>query len=167
MYTTDIYRFVEKIKRRFLTDNPFDIAEQCGITVISRQFVNMKGMYTVAKRNPFIFLSDELDEYMEKLVMSHELGHHFMHRHYAVSTFKEHTLYDMSSKLEIEANTFAANFLLSDEDIDCNAVYGYTSEQIARALYVPHDLLLIKLNDMNARGYDYNVSYNPRSDFLA
>ena len=75
---------------------------------------------------------------MERVVMFHELGHHFMHRYNAVSTFKEHTLYDMSSKMEIEANTFAANFMISDEDIEQNSCYQYTSEQLARELCVPH-----------------------------
>lgn len=166
MFTTDIYKFVEKIKRKYRTTDPYEIAEICGIEVIPRYFDAMKGMYSVAERNPYIFLNEDLDEYMEKVVMFHELGHHFMHSHSAVSTFKEHTLYDMSSKMEIEANIFAANFLISDEDIEQNSCYEFTSEQLAHCLCVPHDLLLIKLGDMNARGYDFNLCYNPRSDFL-
>lgn len=89
-----------------------------------------------------------------------------MHRYNAVSTFKEHTLYDMSSKMEIEANIFAANFMISDEDVKQNSCYQYTSEQLARELFVPHEILLIKLGDMNSRGYDFNLCFTPRSDFL-
>lgn len=166
MYKSDIYKFVEKIKRRYMTNDPFEIARQCNITVIHRKFGNMKGMYTVTKNCPFIFINDALDEYMENVVLFHELGHHFMHKHYAVSTFKEHTLYDMSSKLEIEANVFAANFIISDSDVEQNTYYQYTGEQLARQLCVPHDLLLIKIMDMNSRGYDFNICSNPRSDFL-
>ena len=98
MFTTDIYKFVEKIKRRYRTYNPYEIAEICGVDVVSRKLGTLKGMYTVSKNIPCIFLNEELDEYMEKVVLFHELGHHFMHRYNAVSTFKEHTLYDMSSK---------------------------------------------------------------------
>lgn len=166
MYKNDIYKLVEKVKRKYHTNNPYEIADMCGIEIIYRSFEAMKGMYTVMERNPYIFLNDKLDEFMEKVVMFHELGHHFMHRHHAVTTFKEHTLYDMTSKLEIEANTFAANFIISDDDVKHNTYYGFTSEQLARYLCVPHDLLLIKMEDMNAQGYDYNVCYNPRSDFL-
>ena len=166
MFTTDIYKFVEKIKRRYQTNDPYEIAEICGIEVVSRKFETMKGMYSVTEHNPYIFLNDKLDEYMERVVMFHELGHHFMHRYNAVSTFKEHTLYDMSSKMEIEANTFAANFMISDEDVEQNSCYQYTSEQLARELYVPHEILLIKLGDMNSRGYDFNLCFTPRSDFL-
>lgn len=166
MFTTDIYKFVEKIKRKYQTNNPYEIAEICGIEVISRKFETMKGMYSVTEHNPYIFLNDKLDEYMERVVMFHELGHHFMHRYNAVSTFKEHTLYDMSSKMEIEANVFAANFMISDEEVEQNSCYQYTSEQLARELFVPHEILLIKLGDMNTRGYDFNLCFNPRSDFL-
>lgn len=166
MFTTDIYKFVERIKRKYNTTDPYEIAEICGIEVIPRKFETMKGMYTVSERNPYIFLNEELDEHMERVVMFHELGHHFMHRHYAVATFKEHTLYDMSSKMEIEANTFAANFMISDDEVEQNSCYEFTSEQLARSLCVPHDILLIKLNDMNNRGYNFNLCYNPRSNCL-
>lgn len=166
MFTADINKFVEKIRRKSHTDDPYEIAEMCGIEIIPRKFETLKGMYTVSERNPYIFLNEELDEHMEKVVLFHELGHHFMHRHSAVATFKEHTLYDMSSKMEVEANTFAANFIISDEDVMQNSCYQFTSEQLASYLCVPHDLLLIKLGDMNTRGYNFNVCYNPRSDFL-
>lgn len=166
MFTTDIYRLVERIKRKYRTEDPYEIAEICGVEVISRKFDTMKGMYTVSEKNPYIFLNEELDEHMERVVLFHELGHHFMHRYSAVSTFKEHTLYDMSSKMEIEANTFAANFMISDDEVEQNSCYQFTSEQLARSLCVPHEILLIKLKDMNDRGYNFNLAYNPRSDFL-
>ena len=166
MFTTDIYKFVEKIKRKYRTDNPYEIAEICDVDVVCRKLGTLKGMYTVSKNIPCIFLNEELDEHMEKVVLFHELGHHFMHRYNAVSTFKEHTLYDMSSKMEIEANIFAANFMISDEDVEQNSCYQYTSEQLARELFVPHEILLIKLGDMNSRGYDFNLCFTPRSDFL-
>lgn len=166
MVTNEIYRFVNKIKRKFRTDDPFDIAQMCNITIVHRDFDNMKGMYTVQERCPFIFLDNELDEYMEKVVLFHELGHHFLHRHYAVSTFKEHSLYDMNSRFEIEANTFAANYIISDDEIERNMDYNYISEQLASCLCVPHELLLIKLKDMNSRGYNFKICFNPKAGFL-
>jgi Zn-dependent peptidase ImmA (M78 family) len=37
----------------------------------------------------------------------------------------------MSSKFEIEANIFAASFIISDEEVMENVRYGYTTEQAA------------------------------------
>lgn len=167
MYAFEIYSFVKKLQKKFRTKDPFEIAEACNINIRYRDFNELKGMYTVIQRCPYIFLNNSLDEYMEKVVLFHELGHHFLHRHQAVSAFKEHGLYDMSSKLEIEANIFAANFIISDEDVMNNISYGYTSEQAAKSLCVPHEMLLIKLNDMNTRGCKLNIPYIPKSDFLA
>lgn len=167
MYAFEIYGFVKKLQKKFRIKDPFEIAEACNINIRYRDFNELKGMYTVIQRCPYIFLNNSLDEYMEKVVLFHELGHHFLHRHQAVSAFKEHGLYDMSSKLEIEANIFAANFIISDEDVMDNISYGYTSEQAAKALCVPHEMLLIKLNDMNIRGCKLNIPYIPKSDFLA
>ena len=167
MYANNINSLVKKLKNRYKTINPFEIAAMCGIIVVRRHFNNLKGMYTVQERCCFIFLSDELDEYMEEVVMFHELGHHFLHRREAVSTFKEHSLYNMSSILEIEANTFAANYIITDEDVIENAELGLTTYQTAKVLCVPHDILLIKMKDMNKRGYSLNIPYIPRSDILS
>ena len=167
MYNFEINSFVKKLRRKFRTNNPFEIAKACNIIIKYRDFQDLKGMYTVMQRCPFIFLNSNLDEHMEKVVLFHELGHHFLHRHHAVSAFKEHGLYDMSSKLEIEANIFAANFIISDEEVMKNVDYGYTTEQAAQALCVPHEVLLIKLNDMNSRGCKLNIPYIPKSGFLA
>ena len=98
--------------------------------------------------------------------MFHELGHYFLHRQKAAA-FNEFSLYDMTSKFEIEANIFASNYLISDEDVEEYAQRGFTSEQTAYSLGVPHELLLIKLNDMRARGFDLNVAFIPKSNFLA
>ena len=167
MYNFEINSFVKKLQRKFRTKNPFEIAKACNIIIKYRDFQDLKGMYTVMQRCPFIFLNSNLDEHMEKVVLFHELGHHFLHRHHAVSAFKEHGLYDMSSKLEIEANIFAANFIISDEEVMKNVDYGYTTEQAAQALCVPHEVLLIKLNDMNSRGCKLNIPYIPKAGFLA
>jgi len=167
MYTYEINDFVKKLKRKFRTSDPYEIAEAYNINIRYRSFNDLKGMYTVMQRCVYIFLNDSLDEHMEIVVLFHELGHHFLHRHLAVSTFKENGLYDMSSKLEIEANIFAADYLIDDEDVMENVSYGYTTEQAAKALCVPHELLLIKLNDMKSRGYELNLPYIPKSDFLA
>ena len=72
----------------------------------------------------------------------------------------------MTSKPEKEANLFAANFLITDEDVISLAEEQYTSEQTACILKIPHQLLLIKMEDMNKRGYGFNLFYVPRGDFL-
>lgn len=166
MYSRKIFEFAQRIAKRYRTSNPFELAEMLGIRISYKHFGSLKGMYFVVDRCAFITLSDTLDETMEKIVLFHEIGHHLLHRHLASKAFQEFGLYDMSSKPEMEANIFAANMLIDDYELDSLARENYTTSQIASMLYVPHQMLLIKMQDMNTRGYDYNLDYEPRADFL-
>ena len=166
MYTNDIHRLVDELKEKFHTDNPFEIADISGITIIYKPFKKLKGMYLVSGRCAFIYLCDNLDEFMSNIIVFHELGHHFLHKHLAVSSFQECSLYDMKSKPEMEANIFAANYMISDQDVFSYAQKGFTTEQTAHSLCVPHEMLLIKLKDMDSRGYNLKLDYIPRADFL-
>ena len=71
------------------------------------------------KNHKCVFLNEDLEEHERTLVMAHELAHSIMHR-------KENLL---TSKIEIEANTFAAELLIPDEMIMENP--GLTKAQIA------------------------------------
>lgn len=166
MYRRKIFEFAQKLVNRYRTSNPYEIADLLGISINYKPFNSLKGMYYVVDRCAFITLSDTLDETMEKVVLFHEIGHHLLHRHLASKAFQEFGLYDMSSKPEMEANIFAANMLIDDNELDSLARENYTSSQIARMLYVPHQMLLIKMQDMNSRGYDYNLDYEPSGNFL-
>lgn len=168
MILNDIYNFVNELKRKYKTCNPYEIAEMCGVNVFYDNLGNVKGLFTIDRRNSFIILNENLSDEMADVVMFHELGHYFLHRkEAALSPFSENSLYNMRSKFEIEANTFAANYLISDEDITENAELGLTTMETAQVLCVPHDIVLIKIKDMNSRGYDLSVPYIPGSDMLA
>lgn len=166
MYSRKIFDFTQRIGKRYRTSNPFELAEMLGIRIGYKHFNSLKGMYYVVDRCAFITLSDTLDETMEKVVLFHEIGHHLLHRHLASKAFQEFGFYDMSSKPEMEANIFAANMLIDDNELDSLARENYTTSQIARMLYVPHQMLLIKMQDMNSRGYDYNLDYELSGNFL-
>ena len=166
MYSEKIFEFTQRLAKRYRTSNPFELADALGITVNYKPFTDLKGMYYIVERCAFITLSETLDEAMERVVLFHEIGHHLLHRHLASKAFQEFGLYDMSSKPEMEANIFAANMLIDDYELDSLARENYTTSQIASMLYVPHQILLIKMQDMNNRGYEYNLDYEPRADFL-
>jgi len=168
MSTEHIHEAAKKLISRCNTREPFKIARQIGINVWWRNdFVKLKGMYKVIERNRFIFVNSNLDEYERRVIIAHELGHDTLHRDLAASgVLPEFTLYDMKTRPEYEANVFAADILLDDEEVFDLARGGYDETQIARWLGVNINLLLIKLNEMNKRGYDFKLSSAPRGDFL-
>lgn len=163
-----IYESAESYVRRFGTRDPFAIAKELGIDVLFRDdFTKLKGLYRVIQRNRFIFLNDNLPEHVQTLVCAHELGHDVHHRNLAGdSQFREYALYSMKTRPEFEANLFAASLLLPDEEVHEYALEGHDVVQIAGLMNTDINLMLIKMADMNSRGYSFNTPYIPRSDFL-
>ena len=138
----------ERLVKRCGTRDPFEIARQLGAEVLfCPDFGSMKGMYRVVKRNRFIFLNRDLTPQMQRIVCAHELGHDQLHRRLAAnSALQEFMLYDMTAKPEYEANIVAAEILLdTDEILDYVYNYGYTSEQIARAMDTDINLVALKV----------------------
>lgn len=158
----------EMLVRRCGTRNPFEIARQLGVEVLfCSDFGSMKGMYRVIKRNRFIFLNRDLTPQMQRIVCAHELGHDQLHRSLATTgAIQEFMLYDMTTKPEYEANIVAAEILLdTDEVLDYVYNFGYTSEQIAKAMETDINLVALKV----AHLAESNRGLRPmehRADFL-
>lgn len=155
--------------KRCGTRDPFRIAMELGITVLDDcdNFGPLKGMYRIIKRNRFIFLNKDLSPEMKRIVCAHELGHDQLHRHLATSAgLQEFSLYDMRTKPEYEANIVAAEILLdTNEVLEYIYNYGYTSEQIARAMNTDINLVALKIAHLAETGYDLRRQ-DFRSDFL-
>lgn len=71
----------------------------------------------------------------EKIVLMHEIGHDRLHRDKAddCGGFAEYDIFDMCDRsMEYEANLFAAQFLISDEELyDCINC-GYDIDKLRR-----------------------------------
>lgn len=158
----------ERLVRRCGTRDPFEIARQLGVEVLfCPDFGSMKGMYRVVKRTRFIFLNRNLTPQMQRIVCAHELGHDQLHRDLAkTGALQEFMLYDMTTKPEYEANIVAAEILIdTDEVLDYVYNFGYTSEQIARAMETDINLVALKV----AHLAESNRGLRPiehRADFL-
>ena len=119
MNTHDVKRLVAYYVRKYNTRNPFRLAEYLNVEVQTGSLKNHK----------CIFLNEDLEEHERTLVMAHELAHSIMHRKENCYFIRNKTLL-LSSKIEIEANTFAAELLIPDELIIDNP--ELTKAQIAR-----------------------------------
>lgn len=168
MTASQLSKVGERLVKRCGTRDPFEIARQLGIEVLFCDgFNSMKGMYRVIKRNRFVFINRDLTPQMQRIVCAHELGHDRLHRNLArTDSLQEFALYVMTTKPEYEANIVAAEILLdTDEVLDYVYNYGYTSEQIARAMDTDINLVALKV----AHLAETNRGLHPaehRSDFL-
>lgn len=158
-----------RLIRRFSTRDPFEISDALGIAVLIRSdFVRQKGAFAVVGNNSFIFINDNLSEYMQRLVCAHELGHALLHRRLGSvpGGMIEFEIFDIKDETEYNANVFAANLLIDEEEILEMAREGYDVVNIARRLNLNVNILLVKLNEMNKKGYDLRVPYAPSRKFL-
>lgn len=125
----DIKQLVNYYVRKFNTRNPYDLARYLNVEVQVGELGSRAGCYMFLKNHKCVFLNEDLEENEMRLVMAHELAHSIMHRKENCYFIRNKTLL-LTSKMEIEANAFAAELLIPDELILENP--GVPMNQIAR-----------------------------------
>ena len=113
MGNKQIKRIVSYYCKKYNTRNPFVLADCLGI-LYQIGNIGCAGCYMFLKNHRYIFLNQDLPESELKMVMAHELGHAILHRKENCYFIRNKTLM-LTSKIEIEANTFAAELLIPDE----------------------------------------------------
>ena len=74
MSTNYIYNNVQSRVRKSKTRNPFVIAEDNGIMLLfDANLKNLKGMYTIIKRNRIIIINDNMPEQMQNIVVKSQV----------------------------------------------------------------------------------------------
>ncbi len=148
----DIKTLVSKYKRKYNTSDPFLLARELNVLVHIGN-IGIKGGYMYLKRHKYIFLSQDLEEHEMRLVLAHELGHAVLHPRTNCNFLKSFTLI-LTDKIEREANEFAAELLISDEELkECR---DYTLEQLSRYFGYSEKFIKLKFqNESNQKAYDF------------
>lgn len=146
----------DQIVKRCGTRNPYKIAAALDIEILPCRFKLQKGAYKVILKNRFIFIKDNLDRVTERIVLLHEIGHDVLHRQYAASHggFEEYSLFNtQDSRMEYEANAFAAQVSLPDGEILEYIKQGCDTHQIAAAMGTDINLIALKADNLISQGY--------------
>lgn len=163
-----ITKTADALYKRYKTRDPFELAEDLNIRVMQRNFSEQKGAYKVILGNRFIFIKQDLPDVMKKIVMLHEIGHDQLHRRAAVEShgFQEFNIFNMqNSRMEYEANIFAAQYSLPDEEVLNYILQGYDITQIASLMNSDINLVALKDDALIAKGYLLH-RMDHQSDFL-
>ena len=166
--TSEIVQKANHIVRLCGTRDPHRIADELGIEIIYCPFKSQRGAYKVIMRNRFMFVKEDLSPVMENIVLLHELGHDSLHREEAtkVGGFKEFNIFDIrDSRMEYEANIFATQIALPDDDFLELAEQGYDVQQIARTMHSDVNLVALKADTLISQGYRLRPQEH-RNDFL-
>lgn len=165
----EIYQKANKIVHKCGTRDALQIAQELGIYLhFVPDFKNLLGMYTYQQRERHILLNANMDDILTRMVCAHELGHDTLHRDKAKgkNVLSEFILFDMRTAMEYEANAFAAHIMIDDEELAFYLHQGHDVAQLSAAMNTNINLMLIKLNEMNRMGRDFNLPYVPRADFF-
>ena len=153
---SEIVQKANRIVAQCGTRDPKRIARELGIEVMYLPFSKQRGAYKVIMRNRFMFIKDNLHPVMENIVLLHELGHDTLHREEATRTggFEEFNIFEMQdNRMEYEANIFASQVALPDDDFLELAERGYDTQQIARTLNSDINLVSLKADTLISQGF--------------
>ena len=131
---------VLSLTKKYNTSNPFELADALKIAVYFEELGTVNGYYNNPLRMKQIHINASLNDQDAYFACAHELGPAIIHPNASTPFLRSKTLLSVD-KLEIEANTFAVNLLISDEIILENK--NYSAEQLSRLL--GYDQLLIEL----------------------
>ena len=136
-----IKKLVSYYVNKFNTRNPFEIADYLGI-LYQMGNIGCEGCYMFLKNHRYIFLNENLEQHEMYLVMAHELGHALLHRKQNCYFIRNKTFL-LNSKVEIEANKFAIELLISQEEL--SKYKDFTMEQLSRILGYSQKLIELGL----------------------
>ena len=154
--TSEIVRKANHLVKECGTRDPNRIARELGIEVMPCDFKRQKGAYKVILRNRFIFIKQDLHPVMERIVLLHEIGHDTLHRAEAskAGVLQEFNIFNMQNiRMEYEANIFASQVALDDDEFLELCDRGYDTQQIASALHSDINLVALKADTLISQGY--------------
>lgn len=97
------------------TNNPFKISEELGLLVVYEPLGSILGYYSKSHRTKVIHINESATEQQQLFICAHELGHAVLHPDVNAPFLKSNT-YFPTDPIEVEANTFAVELLMSRWD---------------------------------------------------
>lgn len=167
--SNEIFKQANNLVRQSGTRNAEQIAKNLGIRIYYEDsFDDLLGMYTFRWNHRLMFLNPRIEGFLKRMVIAHELGHDQRHRSIAKAgqPLKEFSLFSLKDTTEYEANAFASHILLENTEVYSLARQGYDVARLAKYMGVDINLMLIKLQEMNQMGYDFNIPMEHDSRFF-
>lgn len=138
-----IKKKITYLVKKFDTNDPFILANELGIYVKLCPLGNIAGIYRYHEHARWIFINSDIeDRSFLKVVMAHELGHALLHWR-ENSCFMAHQTLLLTSKIERDANIFAAQLLITDDLL--HEYEEFTWEQLSSCTGYPEELIKLRL----------------------
>lgn len=140
-----IKNIIDGLVEMYNTRNVYELIDLLGITIIRKNYSNSNKkarFFRNSLGDEYIFLDNNLNEYEEKYVLAHELGHAILHTDLSCEYFYFSNI--NSDKIEFQANYFATELLIDDKSLDKEFLMDKSINQLACYLGVPEQMVLYK-----------------------
>lgn len=170
MTTEQILKKAKYIKEHYNADDPFVLAKELGANVLFENLGSsptaIKGFYAVSKGIKGIMINSNLSDKGKRIICYHEIGHHVCTSGAPFNAFQDFRAFE-NSVAENEANLFAAEIMIDDNDVLSRLNEDYTIYTMAMELCVPVEMLAMKFKALKFKGYEINnISDTLKSNFL-
>ena len=142
----NIKDITEKLCHKYETRNPFDIANQKNIIVVTENLGSIRGYYCATHKQKVIHINQNLNEQQQFFTCAHELAHSIMHPNLNTPFLKSNTLFSVN-KYENEANKFAVLLLYSDDEFKQYLSLGIP--KIAECLNLSNELVEYRIKHIS------------------
>ena len=164
-----ISKAVGKLTKKYQTRDPYELCDALDIRIRLMDLeTDIKAYYFCQSRIRTIVLNSRVLEPIRNILVAHELGHDRLHKKIAMlKGFQELELFNMVLPTEFEANIFAAELLIKDEEvIELLNDSEKSFFDVAREFGVPAPLLDFKFRILKNKGYRIEPLYMTNGDFL-
>ncbi|GED92590.1 hypothetical protein LBSG162_16950 [Lentilactobacillus buchneri subsp. silagei] len=123
----DAIEMAHKVMKKYHTCDPYVLVNKLGYILM---YANL-GDINYAQRDYFkritvITLNDQIDEYWQRFVLCHEIGHALLHRGFSTAFYRHTSGYGMVNWAEKEANLFAMQLEIARyDDVALNHMTDY------------------------------------------
>ena len=138
-----IKQIVNKMIRKYKTNDPFEIADYTGITIIKEPLGSTLGYHSSYRRFRFIHINCDISKMDQLFTCAHELGHNNLHPKANTPFLRANTLFSVD-RIEREANTFAVELLIPDNFLRAYSSTSCTLEELVSMRGVPRELASLK-----------------------
>ena len=135
-------KYVEKIRKKYDTSDPFELARCLGIIVLFEDLGTIHGYFNTVCRQKFIHINQNLSEIEQRLTAAHELGHVLLHPTSNTYFLRSKTRFCVGS-FEYEANLFAVCFLITDEEL--LEYRDFSTSQLSTLFGIPEELVRLRI----------------------
>lgn len=137
----DIRNTVNVLCEKYGTRNPYKLIDEMGIILqYGEKMDTVRGFYLYDSRIKLICIGNNLPAYVERFVVAHELGHSILHKQ-SSAPFLQSTFFS-KDRYEIEANKFAAEMIITDDDIGEH--WEYTIDEWAMYYGLPREIIELR-----------------------